>query len=240
MIMAIINPAMNAPLSPAPQSRLDFIRPRETSRIQKARSGRKTFIIKKLRVWLPATAAIVVFLLVLWPHLMPNFAFKDISKNVPDLVIDNLNYSGQDEKNQAYSVRAAQATKPSALHGIYDMVKPEGEITLQNGVWLDGKADYGRYDSVGKKLWLGGNVQLFQDKGYQVTTDDAQVDLDSNDAWGDKNVLIQGPFGTVRGAGFRFLESGHTIVINGPATAVLNLHGEAVSGTSLSPAPVSP
>jgi lipopolysaccharide export system protein LptC len=213
------------PKDASQQSRLDFIRPRETARIQRARDGHMARFVHKLRLWLPLVAGIVILLLFLWPTLLPNFTMSDIAKNVPDLVIDNLHYSGLDNKNQPYSLLAAQATRPAALHGIYDLTKPEGDITLQSGAWMDGKADYGRYDSVGKKLWLGGNVQLFHDKGYQVTTDEAQVNLNNDDAWGDKNVLIPGGFGPIRGVGFRFLDSGHTIVVNGPATAILSLHG---------------
>jgi lipopolysaccharide export system protein LptC len=217
---------MNTPPKYDPsRGRLDFISPKDTPRIQKARDGSLTRLVAKLRVWLPLAAVCVIALLFLWPLILPNFVMSNIVKNIPDLVIDNLHYSGLDNKNQPYSLLAAQATRPANLHGIYDLTKPEGEITLQSGAWLDGKADYGRYDEVGRKLWLGGNVQVFHDKGYEVTTDEAQVNLNNNDAWGDKNVLIQGSFGTIRGSGFRFLDSGHTIVIEGPATALLSLHG---------------
>lgn len=215
--------------NPPKTGKLDFIRPRVTKRIERAREGRIDRIVARLQVWLPVSAGLVLLLLFLWPIIRPNFVMKDIVKNIPDLVIDNLHYTGQDSKNQPYSLLAAHATRPSGLHGIYDLTKPEGEITLQSGAWLDGKADYGRYDELNKQLWLGGDVQLFHDKGYQVTTDEAQVNLNSDDAWGDKPVLIQGPFGTIRGVGFRFLDSGHTVVIKGPATAVLSLHGGAAS-----------
>lgn len=204
--------------------RLDFIRPRETTRLLRAREGRAAEFIKRLRIWLPLLSGAVVVTLFLWPALIPGFELSNISKNIPDLVIDNLTYTGVDDKNQTYSLMAAQATKPAALKGIYDMTKPEGEITLQDGSWVDGKADYGRYDEAGKHLWLGGNVQVFHDKGYQMTTDEMQVNLSTNEAWGEKNVLIQGGFGTVRGAGFRFLDSGNTLVISGPAKAILSLH----------------
>jgi len=213
-----------------PRSRLDFIRPRVTDRIQRAREGRTAHVVRRLRLWLPLTALTVIILLFLWPILLPNFRMSNIAKNIPDLVIDNLNYKGVDDKNQPYTLLAAQATRPAALHGIYDLTKPEGEIKLNNGAWLDGKADYGRYDDVGKKLWLGGNVQIFHDKGYQVTTNEAQVNLNNNDAWGDKDVLIQGGFGIIRGVGFRFLNSGHSIIVKGPAKAVLSLHGGSDSG----------
>ncbi|MDD3029512.1 MAG: LPS export ABC transporter periplasmic protein LptC [Alphaproteobacteria bacterium] len=201
--------------------RLDFIRPRITKRIVRARAGRMPQITRRLRIWLPGLAAFVIMVLFLWPMLRPNFTMTNVVKNIPDLVIDNLRYSGTDSKNQPYSLMAAQATRPSSLEGIYDLKKPEGEITLNNGTWIDTKADYGRYDEKGKKLWLGGNVQIFNNKGYQVTTEEAQINLNNNDAWGDKDVLIQGNFGTVRGEGFRFLDSGRTVIIEGPGKAVL-------------------
>lgn len=207
------------------RSRLDFIRPRFTKRIQSAREGRMANFVLRLRVWLPLLAGTIVLLLFIWPSLVPSFNFSDVAKNIPDLAIDNLRFSGIDEKNQPYSLFAAQATKPASLHGIFDLTKPEGEITLQSGAWIDGKADFGRYDESGKKLWLGGNVRIFHDNGTQITADEAQIDLKTSEAWGDKNVLIQGSFGTIRGAGFRFFDSGHTVIINGPAKAVLSLHG---------------
>ena len=217
------------PEGKAPPGRLDFIRPRETARIQRAREGRMARFVWRLRIGLPVLAGAVLLLLFLWPSLLPNFRISDIAKNVPDLVIDNLHYTGVDDKNEPYSVQAAQATRPTALHGIYDLVKPEGEITLQNGAWLDGKADNGRYDENAKKLWLGGNVRIFHDKGYQITTDEARINLNTSDAWGEKDVLIQGPFGTLRGVGFRFLDSGKTVIIKGPAKAILSLHGRPAS-----------
>jgi lipopolysaccharide export system protein LptC len=222
--------------TPHPPNRLDFIRPRETKRIQRAREGRMARFIHKLRVWLPVSAIVLIFLLFLWPVLRPTFNMKNFAKNVPDLVIDNLHYTGTDNKNEPYSLLAAQATRPSDLHGIYDLTKPEGEITLTSGAWLDGKSDFGRYDETNHQLWLGGNVRIFHDKGYELTTDEAQVNLNNDDAWGDKPVLIQGSFGTIRGIGFRFLDSGHMIVVNGPAKAVLSLHGGQASDKPVVPA----
>jgi lipopolysaccharide export system protein LptC len=142
-----------------------------------------------------------------------------------------LHYTGLDDKNQPYAIQAAQATKPAGLSGIYDMVKPEGDITLENGAWIDGKADLGRYDTVGKRLWLGGNVHFFHNKGYEFTTDEAQINIGNHEAWGDKPVLLKGNMGTVRGRGFRFLDSGNTVVIEGPATALLNLQRQDKSDT---------
>ncbi len=207
-----------------PKGRLDFIRPRMTVRIKRARVGRMAGFMRHLRIGLPLLAIGVLLLLFIWPSLLPSFTMSNVVKNIPDLVIDNLHYSGVSDKNEPYTIRAAQATRPASFKGIYDLVKPEGEITLKTGAWLDGKADQGRYDETGKKLWLGGNVRIFHDKGYQMTSEEARVNLTTGEAWGDRKVLIQGPLGTIKGTGFRFLNAGRTVVIKGPAVAVLHLH----------------
>ncbi len=212
-----------------PHEPLEFIRPRLTERIRRARDSRMADFIERLRVWLPSIAGAVLLLLFVWPWLLPNFKMSDLIKNIPDLAVDNLRFKGVDSKNQPYSLTAAQATRPSALKGVYDLTKPEGEITLKNGSWMDGKADSGRYDDVGKKVTLTGNVRIFRDDGYQITTDELHVDLNSSKAWGDKSVLIQGDFGTLQGIGFRFADSGKNVIINGPAKAVLSLHKRPAS-----------
>jgi len=184
---------------------------------------------------LPLMALVLLSALILWPMVAPNKIAKTVMKNIPDLVIQNLHFNGLDSKNQPYSLIAAKATKPSGTTDIYDLDKPQGEITLDSGAWLAGKADYGRFDQATKRLWLGGNVQLFHDKGYQFTTDEAQVNLTDHFAWGEKPVLIQGDFGVIRGQGFRLLDQGTVMVVTGPAHASLNLHGKDSSDKPTQP-----
>lgn len=184
--------------------------------------------MRVLRLILPLGAIVIGVYLVGWARLHPNKVETAVMNNLPDLVIDNLNYSGRDSSNQPYSLTAEKATRPSGTTNLFDLDKPHGELTLQNGSWVSGQAQYGRFDQQARQLWLGGNVQLFHDKGYQFTTDEAQVAIDDRYAWGEKPVLLQGGFGTIRGQGFRLLDSGNVMVVTGPAHAVLNLH----TGTS--------
>lgn len=186
--------------------------------------------VTSLRMWLPLLAVVLLLLLFAWPYVAPGFRLENIAKNIPDLVIENLHYTGVNSKNEPYAVSAAQATRPSQLQNVYDLVKPEGEITLDSGAWMDGKADVGRYDETSKQLWLGGNVRLFHNEGYQMMTEEAQINLTNNEAWGDKTVTIQGDFGIIRGVGFRYLDSGRAIIVRGPAKALLNLHKSSHSG----------
>jgi lipopolysaccharide export system protein LptC len=205
-----------------PTKSLSFIQPRDSKRAVKARGPKH--VTNWLRIALPVTAGLVLVALLLWPVINPRKIAGIAIKNIPDLVVKNLHFTGLDSKNQPYSITALKATRPGGLQNIYDLDKPEGEMTLTSGAWLAGKSLYGRYDQDKRQLWLGGNVQLFHDKGYQFTSDEAQVDLNTNNAWGDKPVLIQGGFGNIRGQGFKLLDSGSVMIVKGPAHAVLSLH----------------
>lgn len=209
------------------RGRLSFIRPgaSRTATYDPRRSRR----IAWLRLALPGAAFALLLLLFVWPVIAPNHIKSVGLKHIPDLVIKNLHFTGLDSKSEPYSLTAVKATRPGNAQNIYDLEKPEGEITLQNGSWIAGNSQYGRYDADARQLWLGGDVQLFHDKGYQFTTDEAQVDLNDNNAWGGKPVLIQGNFGEIKGQGFRLLNGGKTLVVTGPAKALLNLHPAASS-----------
>lgn len=202
---------------------LSFIQPRETLRTIKARNATHTSTVGWLRLALPLLALTLLISLIIWPMIRPDKIKSTIIKNIPDLVIDNLHYTGLDSKNEPYSLSSVKATRPSGLQNIYDLEKPEAEITLASGAWLAVKALQGRFDQGTKQLWLGGNVEIFHNNGYQFTSNEIQVNLNENYAWGEKPVLIQGDFGVIHGQGFRLLDSGHTMIINGPAHASLYL-----------------
>jgi lipopolysaccharide export system protein LptC len=208
-------------------SGLDFLQPKDTKRIRKARASRpfSSFVRRAL----PIVAGLVLLALIVWPIIDSKQILKDVMKEIPDIVVQNPHYSGLDNKNQPYALSAAMAKRPGGMQNIFDLEKPKGDITLENGSWLSGKADFGRFDQEARKLWLGGNVQLFHDKGYQFTSDEAQIDIDNSYAWGEKPVLLQGSFGQIRGQGFRLLDGGKTMIVKGPAKAILNLHADSGS-----------
>lgn len=209
------------------KTRLGFLSPRDSLRAAKARGARK--FISRLLIILPLTSILVLGGLFVWPLLNSNKIMTKVLEKVPDIVIENLNFTDRDSKNQPYSISASRATRPSGSQNIFDLEKPQGEITLLEGAWVAVKSLYGRFDKDKNLLWLGGNVQIFYDKGMQFTTDELQANLNERNAWGEKPVLIQGGFGEIRGKGFRLLDSGNVIVVKGPATALLNLQGGKAS-----------
>jgi len=181
-------------------------------------------IVGVLRWTLPLLAIGGLALLVVWPYFKNLEIEEIVIQNVPNLMVEELNLTGLDAKNQAYALTADRALQAGNLKNVIDLEKPKGELSLNGGGWLAGGAQQGRFDQKQEKLWLGGEVEFFHDKGYRFVADEMFVDLKKNVAWSQKAVLFQGSFGEIRGKGFRALEGGSIIVFTGPATAKLRLH----------------
>lgn len=204
-----------------------ILRPRDTRQAALEATLYSRFV-GWLRWGLPLAGALFLAGLIIFP-LLRSWDVKDMGSVAPNLVVDNLRLSGVDTAERPYSLTSDKVTyAPNASH-LVDLDKPQGEITLKDGAWLAGKAIHGRYDMDAKKLWLGGNVQFFHDEGYEFMTDEAQVDMKQNTAWGDDPVEIQGAFGTIKGKGFKILDKGKIFVIEGHAEAKLNLRRSQAS-----------
>ncbi len=94
---------------------------------------------------------------------------------------------------------------------------PKGDLTLLNGAWLAVTAYTGVYLTQGQLLDLFGDVKLFHDRGYELTTDTAHVDMTGGTAEGNDAVQGQGVFGDITSEGFRLLDHGQTIIFTGKA-----------------------
>ena len=198
------------------------MRPRDTRKAV-ARSGTYSRFVSVLRWVLPLSALGSLVVLVAWPLVQAQKWSGAVSAIIPNLVVEKLHFTGLDAKEQPFSLDAAKALQTANTKNVIDLEKPQGEIALNNGAWVAGRANYGRFDQTSHRLWLGGDVQLYHDQGYAFATNEAQVDLTKNIAWGEKPVIIHGAFGEIHGEGFRLLDGGSSFIVTGHATAHLNL-----------------
>lgn len=180
-----------------------------------------------LKVMLPILAFGILAMLVAWPSLQDTAA----PQSAPDgreLEMMKPRYVGLDDGNRPFSVVADEAVRPATEPSVMDLVRPEAEMTRDDGTWVTIRADRGRYNEQSGKLLLMGHVNLFHDRGYEFLTDEAHVDTKLGTAWGDRPVTGQGPLGELFGSGFRLYDGGKTIVVTGPAHLNLVTDGTEV------------
>lgn len=173
-----------------------------------------------LKVVLPMTALGLVVLLAAWP-MMQEAGRTTPSVDKGQLEMVNARYFSVDDANQPFSVTAESAVQSADEPGIVDLVKPETEMTQADGKWVFLRSERGRYNQDSGLLLLVESVKVFQDDGYEFTTDEAHVQARQGDAWGDHAVVGQGPFGEIHAQGFRIVERGRTVVFTGASTMTL-------------------
>jgi lipopolysaccharide export system protein LptC len=187
----------------------------QARRMARAGGGYSHFV-KFLKVVLPLLAFGIIGLLAAWPRIQGGDQSAS-RRDTGELEMMRALYVGTDTQNRPFSLTADRAVQSTSEPGVLDLVRPQGELTLQDGTWIAVKADRGRYNDKTGKLLLLGNANLFHDKGYEFKSDEAHIDVRAGNAWGDLPVTGQGPFGEIFSRGFRLFDSGATIVFNGPA-----------------------
>ena len=164
--------------------------------------------------------------MVVWPEIAGLEDRVRVAYRKPDgAVTDSARlvsprYLGRDERGRPYELTADTAEQPSGSNTVA-LTKPVGDMTLEDGTWVQLQAATGWFQRDRRLLDLEGEVTLFHDAGYEIHTARARIDLDAGRAEGDDPVAAQGPPGTLDGTGFRLEEKGAVVIFTGPARMVL-------------------
>ncbi|MBF0268320.1 MAG: LPS export ABC transporter periplasmic protein LptC [Alphaproteobacteria bacterium] len=194
----------------------------------KTRDPSYTRFVGMMKIILPAVAALVLGLVLIWPQIVGKderfrVSFSNINtKDVDTLSMVNARYFGTDKDNQPFTVTADAATEASKGAKAVELEAPKADMMTRDNQWLALSADNGLYSQPSSTLDLLGNVNLFHDKGYEIHTQSAQADLKMGTASGDDRVRGQGPFGALTADGFRLYDKGARIIFTGKAHLVLD------------------
>ncbi len=183
-----------------------------------------------LRRALPLLALLLLASVFFWPFLEGRrLITMPVTLPTPQLTMEQPRFSGTDDQNRPFAVRAARATQlPQNLMQV-DLEAPEAEMTAPDGRPVAGSASVGRFDQTKKRLWLGGTVSLHQppaagstDATMTFTTTELYADFTTRAVWGDKPTRLTGTFGTIEGQGFRVYDGGKVLLFTGASRAILN------------------
>jgi len=190
-------------------------------------SGGYSRFVSFMKFLLPATALLLIVLVVVWPQLdFKNQRFglrfaklQATEGDVPAMV--NARFVGSDRKEQRYTITADLARNLLFGGKSVELEMPKADITARDGSWIVLTANSGVYDQDSKKLGLEGSVKLFHDAGYEFNTKAAQIDLGLGNAESNFPVRGQGPFGQLEAQGFRLENKGQTIYFTGKSKLVI-------------------
>jgi len=229
----MVETATHAPVPPTPQVRAAAGRSDVKTSRRKPQpprlSGRNSYslFVSSMKLVLPALAAGLVLLVIAWPQLVPDITrsgldFKKFARDqAKTLNMLNARYSGIDEKNQPFEVAADLATQAPDNENVVELQHPKANIRTTEGDLVALSARLGLYDREVETLDLSGKVHLTHDKGFDIVTETATVDLKDGSASGDSAISGQGPSGELQAEGFRLRERGQIIVFTGKSRLLI-------------------
>ena len=165
------------------------------------RSKTHTGRVKWLRRVLPLVGLVAIFSVLLWSSFETFFEKKidgipDKARNlIKHNKITNLRLNSTDSKGNPYKIKAESGTQDNEVKASFK--KPCCEIVGPKGQQIKLKSDKGLLNQDDQKFVYDKNVHLKTSDGYSFDTEQAIVDLESQNITGKSPVTGKGPAGKI-------------------------------------------
>ena len=213
------NPPANPPGNPAPRLAGLQVQSREGAA---GRTVGYSNFVGFMRYALPLGALLLLGLVVIWPLVTGREAgFRILFSDAPNLDgslrMVNARYLGVDNRNQPYTVTAAEASQSQPNSPFVTLQDISADVFLDDrrGQWLALTAREGLYQRDERYLDLAGDVSIFSDQGHEFHTARAHVDLAARTADGDAPLDGQGPLGLLQAGNFFFDDNAQSMFFGG-------------------------
>tara|TARA_B100000989_G_C19515210_1_gene461249 strand:- start:127 stop:618 length:492 start_codon:yes stop_codon:yes gene_type:complete len=140
--------------------------------------------------------------------------FDIVTTNEEQIVI-SPKFIGLDKNKKPFTIKAERAKKDSNNENLYKLEMPSGEIINNNGKKIFVKSKYGNFDQQSQKIFLYENVRLNNLDGLSFKTQSANIDLNTNNIYGDKEIIGINNKGNIKSKGFSITEEGNKIIFTG-------------------------
>ena len=175
-----------------------------------------------MRYALPLGALTLLGLIVVWPLATGReegfrISFSDAPGLDGSLRMVNARYLGVDNRNQPYTVTAAEASQPEPNSPLVTLQDISADVFMDDGrgQWMALTAREGLYQRDERYLDLAGDVSIFSDQGHEFHTARAHVNLAARTADGDAPVEGQGPLGLLQAGNFYLDDNAQTMFFGG-------------------------
>jgi lipopolysaccharide export system protein LptC len=178
------------------------------------RAGRHSRFVDVMRYLLPATAALLVGLVVAWPYVMgdgeglivPLYDNERIEAADP-MRMQAPRYVGRGGDDRPYEVRARSAVLDPGAPDRIELDELQADVVARLRE-LHVEALIGVYHRDERKLDLSGGIDMISSDGYRLRTDSALVDLATGGLVSETPVWADGPAGSMSAERFEIEEGG--------------------------------
>ena len=210
--------------------RLSRIAPTQT-RAHAYNAGYSKFI-RTMKMAIPLIAVIMTVIVFVWSTAEEDFVPPPADTHETQTIGKNElidpHFESVDDKKQPYTIKAKRAIQGQENEDLIILEEPLGDIVLEDNTWLAIQGDQGAYRQDNQRLLLKGNVRIYHDQGYQLTTEQLHIDVKNNTMWSKHPVSGHGPAGTINALGMR--GDLNTGVMNFEGNAKLIIHDADSAG----------
>lgn len=171
--------------------------------------------------------ATILLLYVTFKSNLRNDSWQELPKDVvstEDLSISvrNARYAGLDTGKLPFSITADEVIQDKANPNELRMVSPKADILLDNGEWVYMSAGQSIIESNSNRMLMSDGVDINFSKGYELSTNDARMNMRLGIILGDSAVRAQGVNFAFTSEGFRIHNSGQNIALLGATSLTMN------------------
>ena len=130
-------------------------------------------------------------------------------------------FIGLDKNKKTFNIRAEKAKKTRSNENLYRLEMPSGEIKDNSGNTIFLKSLKGEFNQNSQEIFLFKNVELTREDGLLFETEEAMIDLKTNDIFGKKNVSGKNKEGKIFSSGFSITEEGNKILFKGKTNLLI-------------------
>ncbi len=186
-----------------------------------SRIGRYSAFVGVMRFALPLVAVLLLGLVVVWPLVSGReegfrVTYSERVQQDGSLKMLNARYIGTDSEGQPYTITAEEAIPSAADAAIVTLKNLKADMFNKDGSWSLIAAREGLYNRLPATLDLAGDVAIHSDRGDELRTQSAHIEINEGRADGDQPISGQGPLGLIEGTGFSTVDRGANILIRGP------------------------
>jgi lipopolysaccharide export system protein LptC len=203
-------PATDVPGKPRPAS-AGWARP----------GGAHDYLVRALKILLPAGVGVLLAYLLLSPLGKDREISFLLDKNKVDVAKERLKvqqaqYRGQDNKGRAFTIDAQRALQPSSTDPVVQIEGMAANIQLEDGP-ASIEAKNGRYNMDTQKVDVLGPILFSAADGYKLQTRDVSVDLAKSSLVSGDGVEGQMPLGRFTAGKMEVDLPSRTVVLTGRA-----------------------
>ena len=183
--------------------------------------NRYTRIVKMVKLALPAVAAILISILLIYPYLKNDIRDFQLDLTLPQkgelekLHISNTPFYITDKDNKVSNFIASNIDETSPGSKLIKLTNPEGMIPQNDNLWINIKSPTGFFDQNKNLLELQQNVEVFYSDGINLNTSSAFFDFNKSLGYGNTPISGQGFLGNFKSQGFEIKTKENILILKG-------------------------